>query len=253
MFHLDHFCYPAYQKQVPHLAEWVQGFDFANQTIDFAHRVASSAVFSSQIEGNTVDLNSYLNWKYYQKTKPTKQIREINDLISAYQYAQDNPLTEKDLLKTHQILSAQFLIPIKRGKYRQEPMGIFGESGLVYVAVEPEKLAENMSLFWQELAILSQKKLSLSEAFYFTSLVHLRFVHLHPFADGNGRTARLLEKWFLANCLGKDFWKIPSEKYYYQHLSAYYQSLNLGVNFYELNYARSIDFLLLLPHSLKPN
>lgn len=205
MFHLDLFCYPAYQKQAPPIAQWVQAFDFADQRIDFAHRVASSAVFSSQIEGNTVDLNSYLNWKHYQKTKPTKQIQEINDLIAAYQYAQNEPLTEKNLLKTHQILSAKLLIRSKRGKYRQEPMGVFGDSGLVYVAVEPEKLAENMSVFWQELAVLLQKELSTPEAFYFASLVHLRFVHLHPFADGNGRIARLFREMVFNKLFGKGF------------------------------------------------
>ncbi|WP_220392957.1 Fic family protein [Chitinophaga lutea] len=34
-------------------------------------------------------------------------------------------------------------------------------------------------------------------------MIHLVFVKIHPRADGNGRSARLLEKWFLAVKLGK--------------------------------------------------
>jgi Fic family protein len=52
--------------------------------------------------------------------------------------------------------------------------------------------------------------LSAEEVFYFASFIHLRFVHIHPFRDGNGRAARLIEKWFIAEKLGKQFWKLPN-------------------------------------------
>jgi len=37
------------------------------------------------------------------------------------------------------------------------------------------------------------------EVFYYVSLVHLAFVKIHRFIDGNGRIGWLLEKWFLAS------------------------------------------------------
>jgi hypothetical protein len=54
--------------------------------------------------------------------------------------------------------------------------------------------------------------------------------------------ARLVEKWFLAEWLGVDAWHIPSEKYYRQHLAAYYRNIKLGVNYYVLDYDRSCHF-----------
>ncbi len=82
-------------------------------------------------------------------------------------------------------------------------------------------------------------------------MIHLKLAHIHPFRDGNGRAARLIEKWFIAEKLGNDFWKILSEKYYKEHQPEYYNNINLGVNYYELNYDKCIPFLLMLPGCLK--
>jgi len=94
-------------------------------------------------------------------------------------------------------------------------------------------------------------ELSNSEIFYFASLIHLKFVHIHPFMDGNGRAARILEKWFLSEKLNPEMWKLTSEKYYKDNQIEYYRNINLGVNYYELNYDKCLPFLLMLINSLK--
>ncbi|MBC7418504.1 MAG: Fic family protein [Pedobacter sp.] len=43
--------------------------------------------------------------------------------------------------------------------------------------------------------------MSVNEVFYCSSLIHLFFVAIYPSSDSNGRIARLLEKWFLAEKL----------------------------------------------------
>ena len=55
----------------------------------------------------------------------------------------------------------------------------------------------------------------------------------------------------IAEKLGKDFWKIPSEEYYKINQAKYYETINLGVNYYELNYDRCLGFLEMLPNCLK--
>jgi len=76
------------------------------------------------------------------------------------------------------------------------------------------------------------------------------FVHIHSFQDGNGRAARLLEKWFLASYLGKRDWQIPSEQCYKEHRAEYYENIKIGLNYYELNYYLSVPFLTMSVKSL---
>lgn len=230
----------------------LEKYDFSEQRGNFDYLTKSSAVYSSNIEGNTIDLNSFMNYELNKdKFKSGKEINEINDLIEAYYFAQQNKLNENNFLHCHKIFSASFLIKSKRGKYRIEPVGVFSRSGLAYLAIEPEFITETMQDFFQEINELLTAKLNEIEVFYFASLIHLRFAHIHPFRDGNGRAARLLEKWFIAEKLGIDFWKIPSEEYYKNHQSEYYDKINLGVNYYELNYDNCLDFLAMFPNCLR--
>ena len=230
----------------------VQNYDFSENKGGFDYLTKSSAVYSSNIEGNSIDLNSYMNYELNKdKFKVGKEIEEIEDLIEAYGYAQQNRLNEKNLLNCHKIFSETLLIKSKRGKYRIKQIGVFGKSGLAYMAVEPEFVEKEMKSFFKDIEELISSELSESEVFYFASLIHLRLAHIHPFRDGNGRAARLIEKWFITEKLGHDFWKIPSEEYYKSNQAKYYETINLGVNFYELNYDKCIAFSEMLPNCLK--
>lgn len=246
--HLD-----AYIKSIgSEIPKLIHEFDFSENRGGFDFLTKSSAVYSSNIEGNSIDLNSYMNYELNKdKFKAGTEIEEIENLIVAYSYAQKNQLNEKNLLHCHKIFSDTLLIRSKRGKYRIEQVGVFGKSGLAYMAIEPEFVQKEMSLFFQDLDELISEDLNEVEVFYFAALIHLKFAHIHPFRDGNGRAARLIEKWFVAEKLGRDFWKMPSEEFYKKNQAKYYETINLGVNFYELNYNRCIGFLEMLPNCLK--
>lgn len=234
------------------IEEKFNDIDFSNENIDLHYRIQSSAVFSSNIEGNSIDLNAFMNSVTFQTNfKPTKEIEEIEQLIRAYDFARESSeLTEDNILKAHKILSRTLLVKDKQGIYRNDRMGVFDSTGLVYLAVEPQFVEEKMKELFKDIQFLVTKEMSISEAFYHAALIHLVFVHIHPFWDGNGRTARLLEKWFLSKKINGRAWKIQSEKYYKENIQTYYDSINLGVNYYELNYDNCIPFLALLPQSL---
>lgn len=243
----------AYIQTIGHeIPKLIQHFDFSENNRDFDYLTKSSAVYSSNIEGNSIDLNSYMNYELNKdKFKLGKEIKEIEDLIEAYEFAQKNNLNEANLLTCHKIFSETLLIKSKRGKYRIEQVGVYGKSGLAYMAIEPEFIEQVMKTFFDDIKELISTNLNEKEVFYFSSLIHIRFAHIHPFRDGNGRAARLLEKWFITEKLGRDFWKIPSEEYYKVNQSQYYETINLGVNYYELNYDKCLSFLEMLPNCLK--
>lgn len=234
------------------IREWFDGFDFQEKRIDVGYNTKASAVYSSNIEGNPIDVNSFMNSMLAEKNiKPQKDIQEIQDLILAYEFAQSNSLNQHNFLLAHKTMSQTLLIKDKRGKYRTDKMGVFDDYGLIYLAVEPEFVKEKMSEFFEDIQLLVKEDLSLEQAFYHASLIHLIFVHIHPFWDGNGRSARLLEKWFLSEKINSRAWKLQSEKYYKENLADYYDNINLGVNYYELNYDRCMPFLKMLPASLQ--
>ncbi len=111
---------------------------------DFKNYMVAGAVASSQIEGSTLDLNSFYQSK--ENKLNSKEVAEIENLLKAYQYAKRYSLSQKGLLKCHATLSATFdnITPSQKGKYRQGMVEIRGWSGLVYLAVEPQFVQQKM-------------------------------------------------------------------------------------------------------------
>ncbi|MFT4153701.1 Fic family protein [Parafilimonas sp.] len=224
--------------------------DFTVQ--DFKHYMLAGAVASSQIEGSTLDLNSFFQSK--ANNKNTKEVKEIEDLLRAYQYAKRYNISQKGLLKCHEILAATFTSITKKqkGKYRKTQVGIRSWQGLVYLAIEPQNVPDAMNNLFADIQTILEQNLSLKQTLYYAAYIHFMFAKIHPFADGNGRAARLLEKWFLAEVLGAAVWGIPTEKYYYDNRQAYYTGLNVGVNYYETleRLDDILPFLMLLPKAV---
>lgn len=217
---------------------------------DLAFLLDAAAVYSSNIEGNTLDLSSFLNSRMSPKRHRPKEAQEIEDLVSAYSFARKNDFDEKNVLHTHRILSREFVAPSRQGQYRKEPVGVFSHDGLVYMAVEPYLVAGEMHDLFTIVTRLTHEKQAPAERLFWASWLHLMIALIHPFSDGNGRTARLSEKWFLASTLGEQCFALPTEKQYWLQRSEYYACLKLGVNYWEVDMKKAVPFFDLLPQAL---
>lgn len=210
----------------------------------------SASTYSSNIEGNTTSLDSFLRFISSKAIKRTKEIKEIEDLVKAYAFAKKNQLSRSNFMKTHALLSKELVIAGFRGKLRKGNVVVGGKDGITYVAIDHKELKKEFNTFFDDIEFLLAQKLSTKEVFYFASMIHLVFVKIHPFVDGNGRAARLLEKWFLSSFEGKKTWMAETEKYYWENRKAYYKNLMIGYDYESTNYKKGMNFIKMLPKSL---
>jgi len=212
-----------------------------------------SSVYSSKIEGENIDFDSYYKHKFLNVKYKPGYTKKADDLLLAYEFTLENNLSFENVLKTHSILSRNLLPKNQRGLIRNNPMFVLNSDDRIeYVAAEPNIIKSETEKLFFDISILLNEKLSLPEIFYYAAFIHLVFVKIHPFQDGNGRTARLLEKWFLIEKLGKKIISIELEKNYYKNQSDYYKNIRiLGLEYTGLDYSQSFDFLTMTISGLK--
>ena len=206
-----------------------------------------SSVYSSKIEGEDIDFDSFFKHKFMNVQFKADYTRKADDLYSAYEFIDSNKLNLENVKKAHAILSSNLLPNNQQGFIRTNPMFVINSNDQIeYVATSPTQVKSELEKLFRDIDTLQNKELNSYQIFYYASLIHLVFVKIHPFQDGNGRTARLLEKWFLLEQLGDRANSIQLEKNYYLKLKEYYNNIKkLGLEYDELNYKKSLDFLLM--------
>jgi Fic family protein len=241
----------AYLEQVP--KDLQTNFDALHEaeisTATFSFYTSVASVFSSKIEGEDIDLDSYIKHKAMGIAFKPVYTKKIDDLYNAYTFAKQNKLSPENISTVHALLAANFIAQNKLGKYRVHNMFVATPDGKIdYVAASPYEVEKEMAKFYNDISVLLSQKLSIEEVFYYASFIHLVFVKIHPWNDGNGRSARLIEKWFIAQKLGDQAWFLQSEKMYYNQHNAYYKNIRLlGLEYPELDYSKALPFLLMLP------
>lgn len=197
------------------------------------------AYYSSHIEGAISSLENALRFiKGKQKYSPDESLQMIKNNQIALQYILKQigkPITKNLICKLQHILTENTHRdrPIVRGEYRPGPVYIVDSTGqVVYEGPPHNKVPEMMVDFirW----INEEENM---EPVIKAGITHLYFVHVHPFQDGNGRTARALSNLVLANA-GLKFINMLSLSDYFDHRRPkYYKAIqDVGMHNYDLTY-----------------
>ena len=148
------------------------------------------AYTSNAIEGNTLtrkETQLVIEENLTSSSKPLKNYIEAVNHAKAFNKISEliennEPINEKEVLDIHRIILTG-LDDINAGFYRNCKVRISGSNSIL---PNPLKVPELMADFYNWL------ENSIEEEPLTAIMVHLKFVSIHPFTDGNGRTARLL-------------------------------------------------------------
>ena len=176
---------------------------------------------SLRIESNPLSLNEVkdvINGRIV--TGPAKEIQEVRNAYDAYeQIPVIDPYSLSELKRIHGIMT-RYVID-ESGTFRRGEEGVFDGDRCIFMA-PPAKMVPSLmdDLFsWMKESHGRVHPLIMGAVF------HYEFVFIHPFADGNGRMARLWHTAILAK------WKplfeyIPIESQIEKFQESYYKAIS---------------------------
>src|SRR3989338_1838361 len=123
-------------------------------------------------------------------------------------------------------------------KFRVDPVVINNPQKKKIAYMPPN--ASDVNTLMNDLIQYLEKEYNTIDPLILAGIFHKQFVVIHPFMDGNGRTARLVTKYLLAR-MGLDTFQLFSfENYYNQNVTRYFSSVGVLGDYYDI--VDSIDF-----------
>lgn len=181
-----------------------------------------NAHFSTAIEGNPLTLEQVRAVEEGREVPATAQRtrREVLNYFAALRFVEKNaarsPVTGAGILKLHRIIAGEVMDQGSAGRYRTIQVRVGN-----YVAPRAKEvpgLMFELLEWWKKGSPKISPVLS-------SAILHHRFETIHPFADGNGRTGRMLALWELYR-RGFDGHHIFSvDEFYWEDRPRYYAAL----------------------------
>jgi len=207
---------------------------------------------STAIEGNILNLDQVEALLKGEKVDaPLREIYEVKNYLKTIKYIEkivkDKKLiTEKVILKIHQLVTAQTLSKEQSGKYRL---------GQVYVVRRQSRKADQIiytgpnsikvpSLTRNLIDWLQESEKENIHPIIVAGVVHREIAAIHPFSDGNGRVARALATLILYQ-RDYDFRKLFAlEDYYNRNRQKYYQAISLGPVYKKADFTKWLEYFI---------
>ena len=156
-------------------------------TDDFSRRFCWS---SNAIEGNTLSLDETVNFLDYDEVKSGHSYSEYQDIKTLYHAICSMLIPfEKKTMNEAWIKKANAILMIGEEGYRQKNVYIGTTLEAVYYPPSYEKVPERMAEFMMRLSVSGK---DMEERLSNIAKNHMDFERIHPFADGNGRTGRMI-------------------------------------------------------------
>jgi Fic family protein len=217
-----------------------------------------SWVYSTKIEWNRISYVQAEKLLAWEKIKArSRDETELKNYMKVLDYIESREsaktITEKDVFKIHQLTTKNILDSSHHNRWRNQANAIYNEWWwIVYL---PPDWKDVPRLMWELLSFIdTQKDISVIIR---AGLLHHWFVVIHPFIDGNGRTARALTQLFLYQNGFNTKKYFSLEEYYDSDLSNYYEAIFIGNDFYsadkkKINSTKFVEyFLSWLEHELQ--
>ena len=196
---------------------------------------------STSIEGNV--LNRYEVDKVLSNEKvdaPKRDIFEVKNYRDALYYIskfaeEKKNITVKTILEIHRLATKNTMGKDRCGKFRKGKVYVVSRRGnkIIKVSYTGPEAKDAPKLVKNLVAWLRKSEQDNICPIIAAALAHSEIAAIHPFADGNGRAARLLATLILYQ-RGYDFRKLFAlEDYYNQNRQAYYKAIHLGKNYQE--------------------
>ncbi|OGH88033.1 MAG: hypothetical protein A3J93_02575 [Candidatus Magasanikbacteria bacterium RIFOXYC2_FULL_42_28] len=191
---------------------------------------------STEIEGNQLNMVQvealYANKKI---DAPDRDIYEVKNYLNVLKFiekivAEKQLITEKVILKMHKLVTDKTLNSQFSGHYRPGPIYVVRRrlgmpQEILYTGPEAKRVPQLMAEFVTWIKDSEEKEIS---PVIVAAVAHMELAAIHPFNDGNGRTARALATLILYQ-RGYDFRRLFAlEDYYNTDRSSYYKAINLG-------------------------
>ena len=185
---------------------------------------------STSIEGNRLtmeEVNRLLRGEDIAAWEKDK--KEVLGYVKVLEYIDklgekgaDN-ITEDIILEIHRLNTRGILTDSEAGHYRKVEVAVV--NGLGRVTFQPPEASQVPSLMHDFVAWLNGKEAKELYTVLVSGIAHYEFVRIHPFVDGNGRTARALATLilYLRGFDTKRFFAL--DDYYNEERSRYYAAL----------------------------
>lgn len=166
------------------------------------------AIYSSQMEGAATTrkvAKEMLRKKMTPKDKSQQMISNNYQTIQFIVSHKDAPLTPELLLQVHQLMTEHTMQnPQESGCFRSNN-DVVVENGITHETVHTPPTYEEIPNFVEDLCCFfnEQDAPQFIHPIIRGIIIHFMVAYVHPFADGNGRTARALFYWYM---LKQGYW-----------------------------------------------